>query len=81
MTIEKNQIDAALKLLDIQRKYCVDSGVFIRPGCVYINSKTGDQKQISYYDGHVNLMESLLLPDYVLCVDHTGKHYIKEMEL
>lgn len=72
-------IERCLEILDAQRKHCVDAGAVLSPGKLYINTNDagGDEGQNDYYNGHTNLMEAMLQPDYVLRVRTDGTHYIE----
>ena len=64
ITLDKYDLNDILYLLDIQRGYCVDGGAEYFPGHLYIpkkNKYSADLKgQISYYNGHVNMIDKLL---------------------
>ena len=77
----KIDVNEMLSLLDIQRKYAIDSGAEYTPGKLWIGSRrAGNREQITYYNGHVNMVERLLLTSGVLKVDNNNKHYIEWFE-
>lgn len=74
----KKTIENALLLLDMQRKYAIDSGAEYTPGHIWIGSRrAGDQSQITYYNGHANMIEYMLTGAGYLKVDNNNVHYIE----
>ena len=72
-------IENALHLLDIQRGYCIDKGADKEKH--YFLSGPGDPRQNAYYNGHLNLIDSLLLPVRKgVKIDKNQRHYIYDLE-
>lgn len=88
MRISKEEFDDILHLLDVQRTHAIDyasdCGVAVNPDALWIlnNDKfdASANRQISYYNGHTNMVDSMLRqmePRRFLHVKG-NKHYISK---
>lgn len=71
----------ALELLDAQRAHAVRMGAKFEVGQLFIGDYAlGNPAQNCYYDGHLNMMQRLLIgSDYAIDVDAEGKHYFRRL--
>ena len=77
-------ISETLKILDIQRKNCVDLGsTQAKTNKIFLNDKdTGNKEQNAYYNGFYTMAESIFsMNNYSLGYNpKTGKHYCNKKE-
>jgi len=70
----------ALRLLDIQRSHCLNRGAD-KEKRMFFSGSNGDKEQNSYYNGHLNLIDSMLLPlRKGVAINDDQKHYIYDLE-
>jgi len=73
-------ISQALRLLDIQRSHCLDMGAD-KEKRLFFSGSNGNKEQNSYYNGHLNLIDSMLLPlRKGVAINDDQKHYIYDLE-
>lgn len=71
-------ISAALHLLDIQRSHCIDMGADSKHR--YFSEAGGNKNQNTYYCGHLNMLEAMLLPlRKTVVIDENGRHHIADL--
>ncbi len=77
-------ISEALKILDIQRKNCINLGsTQAKTSKIFLNDKdTGNKEQNAYYNGFYTMAESIFsMNNYSLGYNpKTGKHYCNKKE-
>ena len=69
----------ALRVLDVQRLDCIEHGA--EPGMRWFPCYgPGDLGQNCYYNGHMNMMDAMLLPlRKTVVIDENGRHHIKDL--
>lgn len=78
--LDKYDLRDIINLLDIQRLYCLNAGAGIPVNNLWIPTKRKYsaelKRQISYYNGHVNMIEKLLSFSGALLAMENGRHVI-----
>ena len=72
-------ITQSLRILDLQRAYCIDQGAE-KERRWFPCYGPGDLGQNSYYNGHMNMIECMLLPlRKGVEINEDGKHYLVDL--
>lgn len=72
-------INAALHLLDIQRSHCIEMGADSKHR--YFSEAGGNKNQNTYYCGHLNMLEAMLLQMRKgVAINNDQQHYIINLE-
>ena len=71
--MDENMLSRMLGLLDIQQEHCIRAGAEVNMNCLG-KPKGGNEKQNSYYYGHLNMAEALALEIRKSIIKVDGKH-------
>ena len=72
-------INAGLRLLDIQRAYCIEQGADPKSRWFSIDGPW-EPGQNSYYNGHLNMIDHMLLHiRKTVVIDDNGRHHIADL--
>ena len=56
--MDENVLSRMMELLDIQQKHCIRAGAEVNMNCLG-KPKGGNEKQNSYYYGHLNMAQTI----------------------